>query len=633
MKQRHFWLLALLSVLTLLINTTLTFAEEANVSGHVEAGVSAMDTEDSPARVNEYVKTSNEDDSTVNPALDLGLHYSDQGVSSEVEAKFEGSDNYDLSIGADIQRIIRVKVESQAFQHWKDHETLDQMGATAREDTGGAQPSVTTDKIFSDLGNLATPVTSVGGVTLDYDATDAYNQELNNDYIVTRKETKAETSLALPAIPNVVIHAGMRIETREGLEQAIGLSKCDGCHVSATGKKIDERTEDFSIGATGKFGPLTIEYEYLNRTFDEDGATPTRFYDDAGNPSANDQLLYEAGDFEFNRTPDSEKDSHLIKARYDFPGNTTLSASYVNADIESDKSEPASDISYSLANGDTLKTEFESYGGKLSSRLGNWRFSVRANSYSIDADGNTIELRDDLTTRDDNDLLSFSLDKEWASAEERDVNELGFDAVYRIAQGTTLRFGYEYEDVDREEAELGETTTSTYKVALKSRINRQFSGRVSYQYQNIDEPLSGVTGIAQGIGTQDTLDPNLWYLNTSAYYNDGTSDDPLIMYNTDSTVWYWNSVYPNRTLDATNLPEDVHEAKISTTWSPKANLSATFYARVRKEENNNVQYEQNTYVPGFNIWYAPSSKVNLTMSYNFSKQDTENRACVGWYHG
>jgi hypothetical protein len=53
----------------------------------------------------------------------------------------------------------------------------------------------------------------------------------------------------------------------------------------------------------------------------------------------------------------------------------------------------------------------------------------------------------------------------------------------------------------------------------------------------------------------------------------------------------------------------------------------------RLEENDDVDYEQNTYVPGFTFWYAPNSKINLTMAYNFNLQETENKMCVGWYHG
>ena len=626
MKQRYYLLLALLSILTFMMTTTFVCAED-KMTGHVEVGISGMDIDDNPARVNEYVETSDEENPNVNPALDLGIDYVGEDAAVKVDVDYKGSDSYDMSTSGDIKRIFRFDIDYQKLEHWKDHETLDQMGATAREDTGGSQPSVTTDKIFAELAELDDPVTSVGGTSLPYDAAKAYSQELNNDYIVTREEITAETSLALPVLPNIVFHAGLRIETRQGLEQAIGLSKCDGCHVSASGKNIDEKTEEYRFGATGKFGPLTVKYDYMTRNFDEDGATPSRFYDVTSNGSANDQILYASDYFEYNRTPDSEKDTHHLKARYDFSSYTTLSGSYTQSDVESNKSNPSSDISYSLKN-NKLKTEFESFGGKLATRYGNWRFSARANTYSIDADNNTVELRSDLTTRDDNGYLSFDLDQKWEPAEERDVDEFGFDAVYRITRGTTLRLGYEYEKVDRDDNHLGETKTNTFKVALKSRLNPQLSGRVSYQYDDIDDPLSNATGIAQDMdgATQDPLNSGLWYADRADYFG--------IENNSATTVWYWNSVYPNRTEEASNLPDKVHEVKLNTTWSPRANVAATLFARYRYEDNDDVGLDhRKTFVPGVSLWYAPSDKVNLTMSYTYNWQETENKMCVGWYHG
>ncbi len=626
MKQRYYLLLALLSTLTFMMTTTLVCAED-KMTGHVEVGISGMDIDDNPARVNEYVETSDEENPNVNPALDLGIDYVGEDAAVKVDVDYKGSDSYDMSTSGDIKRIFRFDIDYQKLEHWKDHETLDQMGATAREDTGGSQPSVTTDKIFAELAELDDPVTSVGGTSLPYDAAKAYSQELNNDYIVTREEITAETSLALPVLPNIVFHAGLRIETRQGLEQAIGLSKCDGCHVSASGKNIDEKTEEYRFGATGKFGPLTVKYDYMTRNFDEDGATPSRFYDVTSNGSANDQILYASDYFEYNRTPDSEKDTHHLKARYDFSSYTTLSGSYTQSDVESNKSNPSSDISYSLKN-NKLKTEFESFGGKLATRYGNWRFSARANTYSIDADNNTVELRSDLTTRDDNGYLSFDLDQKWEPAEERDVDEFGLDVVYRITRGTTLRLGYEYEKVDRDDNHLGETKTNTFKVALKSRLNPQLSGRVSYQYDDIDDPLSNATGIAQNMdgATQDPLNSGLWYADRADYFG--------IENNSATTVWYWNSVYPNRTEEASNLPDKVHEVKLNTTWSPRANVAATLFARYRYEDNDDVGLDhRKTFVPGVSLWYAPSDKVNLTMSYTYNWQETENKMCVGWYHG
>ncbi len=115
--------------------------------------------------------------------------------------------------------------------------------------------------------------------------------------------------------------------------------------VSAAGKDIDERTEDFTFGATGKFGPVTVDYEYLNRSFSEDSAAPIRYYLDANHGNA-DQLNYDNDFLPFGRTPDSDKDSHSLSARADLSNSTSITASYVKSDIESSKS--ATQDSYDL---------------------------------------------------------------------------------------------------------------------------------------------------------------------------------------------------------------------------------------------------------------------------------------------
>ena len=653
MKQRHLWLLALLSILTLMTTTTLAIAGEAMTSGHVEIGISSMDIDDSPARVNEYVKTTDDDDNPINPDINLGLEYFEAGVAAEIEADVKGADNYDFSLETDINRVFRFGLGYQSFQHLKDHETLSQMGATARDDIAGSQPNVTTDQIYADLINsTGNDFVSVGGASLSasagvdgiwntaddvlaYDPAEAWAEEVSNDYMVTRRELKSEVDLALPVLPNIVFHAGLRIETREGMEQAIGLSKCGGCHVSAKGKEIDERTEEFTIGATGKFGIVTFDYEYLTRDFEEQADAPTRFYlrpapDAAGLVKAS-SLLYDTGDYEFAKTPDSEKDSHIFQARIDLPSNTIISASYVNADVESAKTDEPGDFDLDT---DSLSSEYNGFNGKVATVFGPVRLSIRGGYYEIDGPEYSItyDKRDDAPTAggrpQTHDMDNTS---DYISAESREVTEFGIDAVYRLAKATTLRLGYEFEEIEREHEELGETETHTIKAAVKTRINKELSGRISYEFQDISDPFvaHNATGIAQG--DPDYYDPisGLAWLDTAQFNSSGS--DPTA--GNDNWVYYWNSVYPSRGFDATNQPEAVHEVKLSSTWTPRADMALTFFMRTRYEENDDVNYEQTTFVPGISFWHAPSENLNLTMSYTFNNQDTENRACVGWYHG
>ena len=610
MKQRHLWLLALLSILTLMTTTTLAIAEEGKTSGHVEIGISGMDTDDSPARVNEYVNTRSEDGVSLAPSLSLESVNKD--ISFGLEADIMGPRDQEFNLEFDAKRIFKFDIDHQVLEHWKDHDTLEHIGATARNDVAGNQPRVTSDLTTGVLGTDTMAV-----------ANERYYQEMDNDYIVTRRETEAETSLTIPALPNITFHAGMRIETREGLEQAITSSKCNQCHVQANGKEIDERTEDFTLGATGKFGIATVEYEYLTRNFNENGQSPTYNYltspGNHGGINDDDQFLY-SGSQAYKVTPDSEKDSHLLKARLDFNRDSSLSATYVNAEVESDKD--GDPDSYSL-NKSSLTSEFESFFLKGATRIGDLRMSVRGGTYEIDGPeyAATFPDRDDAA----NHNHTFDNPQHYESAESRDVTEFGIDGVYRLTKETTLRLGYEYEEIDRDEDELGDTETNTFKLALKSRLSKQLSGRISYQYQDIDEPLQGAkTGILQSAEFMNADYPGFASDDKANYTGDPGNT---------TAVFYWNSVYPNRKLDTSVDPDELHEAKFSTTWTPSANMAATVFARVSYEENDAVDYEQKTYVPGFSFWYAPNSKLNLTMAYTFNKQDTENRMCVGWYHG
>ncbi|MDD2557332.1 MAG: GSU2204 family CXXCH-containing (seleno)protein, partial [Desulfuromonas sp.] len=609
MKQSQLWLLALLSVLALMVTTSVAVAgaDNARISGFWEMGMSGITTDKNAARVNEYGSVRNDDGIALAPKLNLDLQVDKFLLEVESETKGPRDQMHELRI--DAGRIFRLDSELNILEHRKDHETLSQMGATGRNDIGGSQPSVTTDKIYADLIKATgDPNVSIGGAQMNtYDPAAAWDQEVSNNYIVTRREWKNEAELVIPQLSNITFKAGSRIETREGMEQAIGLSKCDGCHVSAAGKKIDERTEEFTFGATGKFGILTADYEYMNRSFNEDANAPTRFYDVMQNGSAAHQMLYGGDNFEFGRTPDSEKESHMLKARVDLPRDTSISASYVKSDIESSKSSTQGD--YFLQGSNKLKSEYESFAAKLATKLGkSATFSLRGKYYEIDADSNSIYYPAREAANTVKFINNLGVTDSYSSSAAREVSEFGADMMFRLAKSTTLRLGYEYEEIDRDDKELGRTETHTLKGALKTRINKTLSARVSYKYQSIDDPLPGAhVGIAQLRGTPDGFGSGLMTLPT--------------IQDTSGNTLYWNDVYPARDLSSTSLPEDVHEAKFSSTWAPSANMAATIYARLRYEENDSVKYEQTTIVPGATFWYAPTSKLNLTMAYNFSKQD------------
>ncbi|MEJ2520553.1 MAG: GSU2204 family outer membrane beta-barrel protein, partial [Desulfuromonadales bacterium] len=363
MKQCHIWLLALTSVMALVATSTFAIAEEAvPMNGRVEIGATNTDLDDNPARVNEYVKHRRDQGSGVAGAIDLEA--SGENSAVDLSASFDGDVATDLGFGFDA-RAFKLDISFQEFDHWKDHDTLGHVGATMRGDIAGEQPRVTTDGTVGQIGVDTMP-----------EANARYEQELANDYIITHSEWENEAEVTLPALPNVTLHAGLRVEKREGVEQARTLSKCNQCHVQANPKNINEETEDLTLGATGKFGLITVEYEYLTRDFeDNSGATTYNYLGSGaihGGVIDSTALLY-TGDQEYAQTPDSEKDSHTLKARVDINRDSSVSATYVNAEVESNKD---GDVSYTLDQS-SLTSEFESFFLKGNTKIGGLRLSLR----------------------------------------------------------------------------------------------------------------------------------------------------------------------------------------------------------------------------------------------------------------
>ena len=124
MKQSTIWLLALLSILTLAATSTLAIAEEdsAHLSGSMEVGATAVDTKDNPARVNEYSRYRPEDGLSFAPSLDL--EYLNKGIWIEAEADVRGPKDLDYGLKADLNRVLRLDLDYQVFEHWKDHDTF-----------------------------------------------------------------------------------------------------------------------------------------------------------------------------------------------------------------------------------------------------------------------------------------------------------------------------------------------------------------------------------------------------------------------------------------------------------------------------------------------------------------------------
>jgi hypothetical protein len=456
----------------------------------------------------------------------------------------------------------------------------------------------------------------------------------NQDFSIVRKEFKSNADVTIPQLPNITLHAGFRNETREGYEQSIGMSKCTSCHITGSSKKIDERTDDFTAGATGKFGLLTVDYSYLNRQFREMSEAPTRIYDPALGPSPtatysvagafDNRLLYdyEDGLMKYDMTPDSEKQSHSVKAKLDLPKSTSFFASYITSTVESKKTDETGIFTLDDKN---LESKYDGWSGKATTKIGkDLTVSARVRVEKIEDDNvgiSYVTLNDASTGGLGTVVLPASLVYNRESSVTRDTLTGGFDAVYRLASLTTLRLGYEYQNIDREDEAFGETTIHKGKVSLNNRTKSGLNSRVTYVYKKVDDPFKNPTAA-------------MVESDTPGVFN-GTFNDAGNPFSVGTGLTYGVQFYDLRKADLSNQFENQHDAAFSTTWAASARTSATLSYRIKQEDNplNRADWKQQTQTPGASIWFAPSEKVNMTLAYNLMYQKTTTPTCQGLYDG
>lgn len=599
---KHCQCALLFTLVTALLLPGNVLSADAHLSGRFEGGVEATEITDDVKRVNEYPTISSDEEGTVQGYGKISAEANKDGVFLEGDAEIHGgtdrNDLKDFGLDVDLNRILRYEGKGSTMQHWVDHDLLDYMNATMKPtNTNPATIDTAKDKNPSIASDDTTP---------------------EADFMITRREYENKAELALPNMPNVTLHAGYRIEEREGLEQANSMSKCAACHVEGEAKRVNERTRDYSVGATGKFGLLTVEYAYEDRSFTEKAAPPTYRVDvanapDMPYPSGNfdSRLLYDYPDeLPYEDTPDSDKTTHKVKARVDMSRGTELVGSFVQSEVESDK---VGDVSYSL-NQDSLSIDYTGYGAKFKTNLTSaLTFSLSGKAQEVDGEDYTVNFVD---------VGGTETPIDFSSEGTRDELNLKANLKYRLARGHLLRLGYEYEDIDREHGEeLGETDSQLGKVAYSGRFGRKLKLRGSYAIESIDDPFHN----------SHAANVPLTYIEGST----GTPGGVALSADSPLDLRYGVAFYDRREDDLTNRPEDVNEAKISSTWTPSARFSTTVYARYREEEGDKVNsaFSRTIMAPGASFWYAPNGGLNLTMAYNFNRDEVENKMCVGWYHG
>ncbi len=615
MKRHGRWIWIL--VISLFVLAGVARAQDNSFKSEVSVGYHFIGHDDEMTKVGEYESLSSGAHAEVNAEAKLGeFRFGGHGFYyDESEKEWSGY--------LDFARIIRSDYDYSSFIHRLQHDSLFKdedkaSGLTAKNPFGwvwdgsayeleGAQAAMHTDL------------------------------DVGKDYQIYRTEHNWTTKVQIPFFPYIIPELRIRKETRHGWRQHTFMAgKCASCHVIGTGVRVDEETTDVTFGGTLKFGIITASYFHTESHFDNDARKNFYQFDGVakGNsPTFRSRILYDNSYAQYAETPDVDKDMDTFKVRVDLPYHSTLYGSYVSSRVENQYTDNDYDM--------------DTYFARLTTLLMHNRLTLTARFRYYDIDNEDVDVR-----MDDYNIVNIPQDTavqgpgyggipvdywsyERKSALSREVTETGLDFRFRLAKGYTLRGGYTYKRVDRDNDEFKDyfsdlqdedylddeaTTYHIFKIALNARPFRNISGRLAYEYYHADSPFQ--------------------YHNAMCYdgwYNlNGPGPDPSIDPNLPTPTPYYLIFRSNyRDKDASNVPENHHNVKLSATWTPVEWLSANVVGQYTYEDNDDADndWENNSYEAGINLWIMPFKNFYVTLGYDYQRYEYEAEYCIDLFAG
>jgi hypothetical protein len=579
------------------------FAEDAKPYD-IEISVGgSMNDLDGAGRVAEYESTV---DKNANLILGGKVSYTLDKVAFDAYGEYLDGDDQAYGANLDLNRILMLETDYLRFFHRLDHDNLNHL--------------------------LASLARSGEGATLyhtDFNASDNYG--------ITRSEWKNQAKLNIPMVPGLSFAFNHRFEERKGMDQARTMSKCSACHVVGMSKDISETTNEWNPSVNYRIGPISMNYDFMYRSFNSGSDVPENLYFEAQNPGAAPgtnsdfgarlQYDYDDGYLPFSRTPDSEKWSHKIKVKADLPADNTVNLGYVYSKAKNNDSDTGDSALYGDV-GEELKVDYWALNGgwhwKVNKKMA---FTLKGKYHDMDASEVGVDVRDteDViagTYQTYADYLGTDFDFTRYSAYDEDEYSLDADFAWKILKDLNLKLGYELEYLNRENAEYHYVTddTTTHKFSIGSKWRPVMGLRVTadYAFTYVDDPYV----------FHDAMCPS-WEEAQALGFNNVPPN-----YSTES--WYSKYVYGVRTMDRSNQPETVHDIKLKTYWMATSKINTNVHMHYKISENGDVggnDWEQDMFNGGLNVMYTPFTKLAINFGYNYFYDKYEAMFCSAFYNG
>ena len=617
MKRHFIHSIALVGMASLALSgSALAEGDEATkVEASVTAGFTVNDTNDRTSRAAEYHSLGDED---ILPAFGASLFFEGNNTEFSFDTMYLDDQDMQFEGEADFNRILGIEAEYQKFYHRLGQDELLNMRATSAAPGQGAQ-------LWHSYEYAP---------TWDVNSDTAPDKEFGINW----SQWEAKGVIRLPSLPGVQFGLAAREQFRQGHEQSMAMTKCGSCHIVSHEKDVDETTRDFKPFVKADLGQLSLEYSFLYREFINDSEKTLHRYDPATHPFDPTSSKYGAvnydyrdGELEIDRIPETEKFVHTVKAKYDINQSQNVFASFVNSTTTNTS---VDELNRVADGGSNSELDVDYNAGML-----NWsawlnkelKLNISGRYQNIDADDATYTLKgksgspaDDITYTRESD-------------ESRDVLKLKADVMYRAFSDLTLRGGYEFESISRDNVDfLLEKDTNIHRIRAKARWRaaRGLTFNAGYKFTYDTDPYT----------IEDAAYPTHIDLGVNDAGNwDGFINDPVTgryivgapRFQAKNT--YSKYVYGTRTENMSADPQFEHQLNLKANWIPTdSNMFVDGYFRYTYGTNDqdlSYDYENQLMDTGLDVTFNPAETLSLTFGYNYFNRQTDSEFFIPYYHG
>jgi hypothetical protein len=595
----------------------LSMAEEegSKVEAAVSAGFTLNDTNDRTSRAAEYQSLGDED---ILPAFGASLFVEQPGLEVSFDGMYLDDQDMQFEGEADFNRVFGVEAEYQKFYHRLAQDELINIRATSAAPGQGAQ--------------------------LWHSYEYAPDWDVNTDtapekeFGVNWSEWKAKGVVRLPSLPGVQFGLSAREQFRQGHEQAMAMTKCGSCHIVSHDRDVDEKTLDFKPFVKADLGQLSLEYSFLYREFINDSDKAYNRYDPATHPFDRTSSKYGSvnydyrdGDLEIDRVPETEKFVHTLKAKYDIDAMQSVFASYIHSTTTNTSVDELTGVADGGSSSE-LDVNYDagmlSWSAWLSEAL---KMNISGRYQNIDGDDATYTLKG--KTGSPADDITYTRE----SDESRDVLNLKADIMYRMLSNLTLRGGYEFESINRDNADfLVEQDTTIHRVKAKARWRaaRGLTINAGYKFTYDTDPYT-IENAAYPTHVDLGVDDSG---NWDGYINDPITGRYIVgapRFQAKNT--YSTYVYGTRSENMSADPEFEHQINLKANYVPSgSNVFIDGYLKYTYGTNDETlcyDWENQVMDTGLDVTVTPAQNVSLTFGYNFFNRQTDSEFFIPYYHG